>query len=291
MNQNLIILAGGVSSRMKKQSERQNLSSKTIQQANTRSKGLIEIGDGNIPFLHYLVNNAKMAGYLNIYMVIGENDTLFQEVYGKKERENNFKGLIISFVRQYIPDGRVKPFGTADGVFQALEQYPTLRSSMFTVCNCDNLYSKNILAALRKTKAPNALAGYDRDSLKYTTERIARFALMKVGQDNSLIDIIEKPSDEEVLNYYDTEEKLRVSMNIFRFNGDLFYPFLQNCPVHPQRNEKELPTALLNMVNEIPRSVEVIPISEHVIDLTSKEDIATVNEYLKKHYPNGLDWK
>jgi hypothetical protein len=36
--------------------------------------------------------------------------------------------------------------------------------------------------------------------------------------------------------------------------------------------------------------VQAIPISEHVPDLTSKEDIVILKEYLKKHFPNKLNW-
>jgi len=42
MHNSLIILAGGASSRMKKQASLENLSEEEIQQANERSKGLIE---------------------------------------------------------------------------------------------------------------------------------------------------------------------------------------------------------------------------------------------------------
>ncbi len=290
MHDNLIILAGGASSRMKKNDSNTSLSKKAIAQANTRNKGLIEIGAENVPFLHYLLYNAKNAGYTNVYIVIGENDTLFQEVYGNQERNNTFYGLNISYTRQYIPKNRTKPFGTADAVLQALEQYPELQVSAFTVCNCDNLYSVHVLNALRSTTASNALAGYDRDGLQYPTERIARFALMTFDAQKKLVSIVEKPDSSEVSTYNDVDGKLRVSMNIFKFSGEQFFPFLKTCPVHPERNEKELPTALLNMVGQIPKSVEVIPVSEHVIDLTSKEDIGTVSTYLKKHYPKGIQW-
>ena len=36
------------------------------------------------------------------------------------------------------------------------------------------------------------------------------------------------------------EEKIRVSMNIFKFSGEIF-KFLENCPLNPIRKEKELP--------------------------------------------------
>ena len=45
MNTSLLILAAGMSSRMKASSSKQ-IEYKKLHQANTRSKGLIEIGDG-----------------------------------------------------------------------------------------------------------------------------------------------------------------------------------------------------------------------------------------------------
>ena len=79
----------------------------------------------------------------------------------------------------------------------------------------------------------------------------------------------------------DSIGKIRVSMNIFKFDGNMFFNYLKNCPVTPNRNEKELPTALLNMVREHPMSTIGIPLSEHVPDLTSKEDILILKEYIK----------
>ncbi|MDT0538569.1 sugar phosphate nucleotidyltransferase [Croceitalea sp. P059] len=290
MINNLIILAGGASSRMKKESTLKGLSEKAVRQANTRNKGLIEIGEKNTPFLHYLLHNAKTAGYLNIYIVIAEKDDLFQAVYGKNEANNSYKGLTISFVRQHIVNGRSKPQGTADALYQALEQYPILTKSSFVVCNCDNLYSTKVFTELKKVNSRNALIGYDREGLNFSSERIGKFALMKIDEDGYLMDIIEKPSPEEALSYQDEFGKLRVSMNIFKFDGSLFYPFLKNCPIHPERDEKELPTALLKMIRKKDYNVKVIPISEHVIDLTSKDDISVVEKYLKEHYPKGLKW-
>lgn len=286
MTNNLIILAGGASSRMKQNTNDTYLSTSDIEQANTRSKGLIEIGNPKVPFLHYLLNNAKLAGFKNVYLVIGEKDNLFENVYQSK-----FHGLHIFFARQYIPETRVKPFGTADAVLQALEQFPILQATGFVVCNCDNLYSTHVFNSLRQTLSTNALMGYDRDGLLYAADRIAKFALMKTDDEGFLQDIVEKPSSEEAANYTDASGKLRVSMNIFKFDGTMFHSFLKDCPINPKRNEKELPTALLNMVKAHPKSVKVIPVNEHVIDLTSKEDIVIVNQYLAENYPKGIAWE
>jgi NDP-sugar pyrophosphorylase family protein len=290
MHNNLIILAGGASSRMKKEAVSDSLSAEEIAQANERSKGLIGVGQSGRPLLDYLLLNAKKAGYKNIYIIIGEQGELFKEFYGSQNTNNNFHGLSISFAVQYIPEGRVKPFGTADALFQAVEQFPELNSQYYSVCNSDNLYSTEALLALRETASPNAFISYDRDALEFPSERISRFAIAKLDQNNQLLDILEKPSAEVLSDYKDVDGKIRVSMNAFKFHGSALYPHLKNCPVHPEREEKELPTALLNTVKENPNTTLGIPFSEHVPDLTAKEDIADVKEYLKKHYP-VLDWE
>ena len=83
--------------------------------------------------------------------------------------------------------------------------------------------------------------------------------------------------------YADTSGKFRVSMNVFKFDGGMFYSYLRDCPIHPERLEKELPTALMNMLSDHPESCIGIPVSEHVPDLTSKEDIAEFISFLQKH--------
>lgn len=289
MHNNLIILAGGASSRMKKENVLDNLTEEEIAQANERSKGLIGVGQNGRPLLDYLLLNALRAGYKNVYIIIGEQGDLFKEFYGSEIKNNNFHGLNISFAIQYIPAGRIKPFGTADALFQAIEQYPELNSQFFTVCNSDNLYSTNALHALRETNSPNAFISYDRDAMEFSSDRISRFAIAKLDENNQLLDILEKPSAANLEDYEDNDGKLRVSMNAFKFKGDLIYPHLKNCPVHHERDEKELPTVLLNTVKENPNTTIGIPFSEHVPDLTAKEDIIEVKTYLKKHFP-VLDW-
>ena len=289
MHTNLIILAGGASSRMKKEANAANITTEELTQANERSKGLIGVGPNNRPLLDYLLYNAKVAGYKNVYIIIGEKALLFKEFYGVKNKNNDFHGLKISYAIQYIPKDRTKPFGTADALFQTVEQYPELNTEYYTVCNSDNLYSSAALYALRSTVSPNAFISYDRDSLIFSQERISRFAVVKLDTANQLIAIIEKPSEAEVLNSKDIQGKIRVSMNIFKFDGRAIYPYLKNCPVHPDRNEKEIPTVLLNMIKEHPKTTLGISFSEQVPDLTSKEDIVTMKAYLKRNY-SSLNW-
>ena len=284
MNKNIIILAGGASSRMKNSMISKNLSEEELKNANTRSKALLEFGNAKRPILDFLLLNAEKAGYKKVVIVIGEQGALFKEYYGKQLKDNSFKGLSISYAIQYITKERDKPFGTADALFQALTQFPELQHEAFTVCNSDNLYSVAALQALLTCKDANAFINYDRDALLFPMEKIERFALTLVDENFHLETIVEKPSKNEVSNYKDVKGKYRVSMNVFKFTGTEIYSFLKNCPIDPRRNEKELPTAILNMINESKSYLRGISFAEHVPDLTSKEDIAIMRKYITTHY-------
>lgn len=290
MHNNLIILAGGMSSRMKKPSLLKSVNEEENDQANSRSKSLISVGKSGRPLMDYLLFNAKKAGYKNIYIVINEKGGMFKTFYGDEKTNNNFKGLNISFPIQYIPKDRVKPFGTADALLQAIAQFPELQSQQFTVCNSDNLYSQNALKKLRETKNACAFISYDRDALEFSLEKIYSFAVMNLDKDNYLINIIEKPTLAEAEEYKNDDDKIRVSMNIFKMDGNIIYPFLKNCPIHPIRKEKEIPTVVLNCIAKHPKIFLGISLSEHVPDLTAKDDIIIIKNYLKKHYPNTLNW-
>jgi glucose-1-phosphate adenylyltransferase len=69
-------------------------------------------------------------------------------------------------------------------------------------------------------------------------------------------------------------------MNAFTFEGNVMYTFLRDCPINIDRDEKELPTALLTMIQAHPTSVKGIPMQEHVPDLTTKEDLLLLEDYL-----------
>ncbi|WP_299212969.1 sugar phosphate nucleotidyltransferase [uncultured Dokdonia sp.] len=286
MTNNLIILAGGTSSRMKK-STASALSEEMVTQANTRSKALILLNDR--PMLDYVLYNAKQAGITNVIIVIHPKGGLFKEYYGLKDQGNDFHGLTISYAVQHITEGREKPLGTADALVQAMDQYPRLKTDSFLVCNSDNLYSTKAFFALRENKNAHAFLNYDRNALKYPMERIARFALTKTDAKVYLQAIIEKPDTSSIEDYKNPDGTFRVSMNIFKFEGATFYPYLLACPMHPERLEKELPTAILAMIKDHPKAMQAIPFAEHVPDLTGKDDIFILNAYLSTHIPT-LDW-
>ncbi|MFC4721059.1 sugar phosphate nucleotidyltransferase [Geojedonia litorea] len=272
MEANLIILAGGASTRMN--------ASLNSSASNWKNKALIGIDSDGRPILDYLITNAEKAGYKNLIIVTGENAIEFKSFYGKQQNDNLFGTLKISYATQYVPKDRVKPLGTADALLQALQQYSYLKKTTFIVCNADNLYSVEAFEALIQTPFKNAFIAYDRKGLNFSTDRISKFALVQLDQDQFLSNIIEKPEPNEISKCRDTSGSLRVSMNIFKLDGSAIISYLENCPMNPERNEKELPSAILNMCHEIPKAMKGILFHEHVPDLTSKEDIAVLKHYL-----------
>ena len=276
MTRSLLIMAAGASSRMKL-SVAKNIGSVTTEQVNNRTKGLIGIGEDGKPLLYYLLRNAQEAGYKTIYLIIAADATFFRSTIRLLP---NLDQLHFMFVTQHIPKGRTKPLGTADAVFQALEQFPVLQKDRFSVCNSDNLCSVNAFRRLRSIKQRSGLIAYDSNSLNFTTEKIAGFALLIFNADFYLENIIEKPATTDFNNAADNPESLYISMNAFTFDGNVFLSFLRNCPINLNRDEKELPTALLNMIQIYPTSVKGIPMQEHVPDLTTKKDLLLLENYL-----------
>jgi glucose-1-phosphate adenylyltransferase len=287
MNENLVILAGGISSRMKKTESLVNeLDAKLLRDAGSKSKAMIRIGKNERPFLDYLLFNAYESGYRNIVVVIGEKDDSIKIYYEKKENKEIFSGLKISYAVQPIPEGRVKPLGTADALYHALKLKSDWSGSSFTVCNSDNLYSQNALKLMLESKYKNTMIDYDRDGLNFEKERIEKFSVIQKDNEGFLVDIIEKPTIDEIESARDKNGTIGVSMNIFKLNYDMIFPFLEIVPLNPIRKEKELPAAIKMMIDKFPKSLYAYSVSEEVPDLTSKEDISKVKIFLEKNFPN-----
>ena len=202
-----------------------------------------------------------------------------------KENKKLFPELSISYAIQPIPEEREKPLGTADALYHALILKSDWNGNSFTVCNSDNLYSQNVLKLMLETKYKNAMIDYNRDGLNFEKERIEKLSVTKKDDEGFLVDIIEKPTIDEIESARDKNGAIGVSMNIFKLSYDMIFPFLETVPLHPVRKEKELPAAIKMMINKFPKSLFAYPVNEEVPDLTSKEDIQKVKMYLEEHFP------
>jgi glucose-1-phosphate thymidylyltransferase len=255
------------------------------EQASTRTKAMIGLASGGRPLMDYLLYNARLAGYHDIVMVINDRDDSVRRYYGGGDRENRYGVLKISYAIQRIPEGRNKPLGTADALLQGLLLRPDWKGQQVTACNSDNLYSRNALELLRLTEAHCAMIDYDRAGLDFARERIEQFAVVIKDQNGFLSSVVEKPTPEEVNRARDPGGRIGVSMNLWRFLTDSIMPFLEKVPLHPLRQEKEIPAAVMMMISSGGSPVQAIPLREHVPDLTSRDDIDGLRRFLEREYP------
>ena len=275
MTNTIVILAAGMSSRMKKSTD-SSIGSTKADEANKKSKSLITFG--NKPFIYFLLENIVDAGFQNVIMVVGQD---YEDFKNEMDKFPNISKINIEYAIQSIPENRVKPFGTADAVYQTMDQIDKLKNQSFCVCNSDNLYSTKSLKLIRENSYDNAVLAYDRDSLNFPKDRVSSFSILMTNSEFNLVNFIEKPTQEQVEQNLDDNGKIRVSMNIFKFSGSQAFEFIKSCPVNPLRNEKELPSAIVNMISHDSLYMKGIPIAEHVPDLTSKSDIQIIQKLIE----------
>ena len=275
MTNTIVILAAGMSSRMKKSTDL-SIGSTKADEANKKSKSLITFG--NKPFIYFLLENIVDAGFQNVIMVVGQD---YEDFKNEMDKFPNISKINIEYAIQSIPENRVKPFGTADAVYQTMDQIDKLKNQSFCVCNSDNLYSTKSLKLIRENSYDNAVLAYDRDSLNFPKDRVSSFSILMTNSEFNLVNFIEKPTQEQVEQNLDDNGKIRVSMNIFKFDGSQAFEFIKSCPVNPLRNEKELPSAIVNMISHDSLYMKGIPIAEHVPDLTSKSDIQIIQKLIE----------
>lgn len=286
MDPNLVILAAGVSSRMKRRVPIDaRIDPALRREAEEKAKAMIGVGAGQRPFLDYLLYNSRAAGYRDIVIVVGEQDDSIRRYYSGGNGATAARGLDISYAVQQIPPGRSKPLGTADALLEGLRSAKRWRGRRFTVCNSDNLYSRRALEMMLACADPGGMIDYDRAAFTCEQERVEHFAVTQKTADGYLVNIVEKPSADQIERVADATGRVGVSMNIWRLGYDAVLPFLESVPFHPVRNEKELPTAIMMMLAAMPNSIRALPLAEDVPDLTNQTDIAKVREYLLREYP------
>ena len=286
MKKRLLILAGGMASRMKKALAEDNsdLDPKLVAQANAVTKGMIQVGKNGKTLIDYQLYNAHLAGIEEVMLLLHPTDNVSQEYCESLLAKDATWGMEIVFARQQIPADREKPAGTADAVYQALSQHTDWQTGRVIVCNSDNLYSVNALKTLLASEVPQALISYHRESLLYPEERISAFALIRTDAEGYLLEIIEKPTKEQADELMAKQGRLGVSMNVFVFEASTFLPYLAKTPFHAVRNEKELPTSVVMFGEGEGKGFFAIPLAENVPDLTSKEDILVMQKYLEETY-------
>jgi dTDP-glucose pyrophosphorylase len=129
------------------------------------------------------------------------------------------------------------------------------------------------------------VAAFDRSALaeegNVSADRVKSFAVVCADEGGGLQRIVEKP---EAPEQFVRDGKLWVNMNLYRFTPRIF-EFCRSLEPDPERGELELTSAVNAMVAEGGSEFHVHRCSGGVLDLTSRDDIPSLQEALERVEP------
>jgi glucose-1-phosphate thymidylyltransferase len=255
-----VILARGLGTRMRRTDAAVQLDAAQRAAAEQGLKALMPVGR---PFLDYALGALADAGFNDICIVIGPEHRVVRDHVATLA----LRRLRVTFVEQ------AEPKGTADAVLAA-ERFAG--RDRFLVVNADNLYPVDVLAATRQLTTPG-LPAFAAQALvrkgNLRPERVGRFPLVKFDAAGWLTELMERdatPGPGDGPSEY-------ISMNCWLFDATIFAA----CrAVEPSpRGELEITSAVRDAIAGGAR-YRVLPVSEPVLDVTSRDDVSAVTSRL-----------
>lgn len=268
--------------------------------------------------IDYSIFDAIKAGFNHIIFIIKEENFVeFKNTIGSRIE----KFISVDYVFQdnnnipsiyYIPQNRIKPFGTGHAVLCAKNAI----KSDFAVINSDDFYGRDALRVaydfLNKNSDLNkyALIGYE------AINTIGENGCVKRGvckyNNGKLLDIVEssleKLNNNSIISTpiasnaesYIIENNQLVSMNLFAFSKnflnfleEFFISFLDENKYDLSTCEFFLPTAVGKLIKLNKATVEILKTTSKWFGITYKDDLENVKNELKllvknKIYPENL---
>ena len=260
--QQAVILARGLGTRMRKDDASAHLAPEQAAVADSGVKAMIPI---DRPFLDYVLTALADVGYRRVCLIIGPEHQVVRDYY----KQLSPKRLTIDFAVQS------QPRGTADAVAAA---EASVGNEPFLVLNSDNYYPREALKMLRGADG-SALAAFDRDAMlagsNISADRLLKFAVVESDGAGAMKRIIEKP---DAATLAALPLPLAVSMNCWRFTPVIFEACRKIAP--SPRGELEITDAVQYAIDRLDERFQMIACYAPVLDLSSRDDIATVTERL-----------
>ena len=208
----------------------------------TIPKVLIEINGK--PFLYYVIENLKKAGFTEFGIIVGYLKEKIEEFI----KQNNINAVSIEQKEQ---------LGTGHAVKQAKD---FVGGENFIVLGGDNLWSANDLKAIAIEDDLIYVAGYE-------VENPEKYGVL-VTKDDSLIEIKEKPT-----KFVGS----LINTGLYKFTPEIFKA-LEKIKLSP-RGEYELTDAITFLAKQ--GKVKIVKVKDYWLDLGCLEDIPKVEEFLK----------
>ena len=266
--------------------------------------------------MDFSIFDAKRAGFEKVVFIIKkENEADFKEAIGKRVE----KVIDVEYVFQDIhnipegyevPEGRVKPWGTAHAVLSAID----VIDGPFAVINADDYYGKDAFQKIYDYLSTHE----DDDKYRYTmvgyrlgntlTENgyVSR-GVCCINEEGELVSVTERTHIEKTVigaaftedggeTWTDISPDSLVSMNMWGFSASFlqeiksgFAAFLEEgLKTNPMKCEYYLPTVVTNLLVAEKATVTVLASQDKWYGITYKEDKPQVVAAIKGLKDSGL---
>lgn len=271
--------------------------------------------EGHI-IMDFSLFDAKRAGFEKVVFIIKkENEADFRAVVGDRMA----KYMDVSYAFQdlanlpdgyEVPEGRVKPWGTAHAVLSCIDQI----DGPFAVINADDYYGveafKLIYDYLEShpddDKYRYTMVGYHLGNTVTDNGHVAR-GVCTIDENNQLLNVVERTkiekrdggiafTEDDGKSWTSLPAQTIVSMNMWGFTKSIlseirdgFPAFLdQGLKENPMKCEYFLPSIVSDLLEEEKAAVSVLESKDKWYGVTYKEDKPVVMAAVKKMKEDGI---
>ena len=264
--------------------------------------------------IDYSIFDALRTGFDEIVCIVKpENEAQFKETIGSRIGSR----ARLRFARQIptmlpegfsVPEGRVKPWGTAHAVLCAKDEI----DAPFAVINADDFYGASAFQAIHDFLAADhpgyeyAMVGYRVENTLTENGHVARGVCQTDAAGKYLTGIVERThiepreggaafTEDDGKTFTFLPAGTIVSMNLWGFTPEVlseiegrFAGYLRgNLPRNPLKCEYFLPLIPNQLIEEGKATVEVLPTHEKWFGVTYHEDMPKVRQAIAQMKKNG----
>lgn len=273
-------------------------------------KQIEPVGPSSEFMIDYSIYDAILAGFTKVVFIIKEeNYEVFRETVGSRVEpyinvEYCFQDLKALPQGYELPEGRVKPWGTAHAILAAKNNI----NEPFAIINADDFYGReaflDIVNFLKNVKDDDeyAVLGYEVEHTLTDKGSVKRAILDSTN--GTLNKLIESKVEKENGNIVATplngspkfiiEEDAPVSLNMFGFSPKIFKHIEDNFPPFLEQNKENIltseyliPDLVSKLIEENKVNVKMIPTKSRWCGVTYKEDKHKVVEMIQKEVETG----
>ena len=266
--------------------------------------------------MDFSIYDAKKAGFEKVVFIIKkENEADFKEAVGKRMEEV----MEVSYVFQdlhnlpegyEVPEGRVKPWGTAHAVYSCKDMI----DGPFAVINADDYYGREAFQLIYDylnsheddDKFRYTMVGYKLCNTVTENGYVSR-GVCEMNEAGELIGIRERTriehhengiafTEDDGATWTHLDDDTTVSMNMWGFSKSILDEIEKGFPAflekglkeNPMKCEYYLPGVVSDLLGENRATVAVLKSADKWYGVTYKEDKPVVMEAIRKMEEEGL---